>query len=70
MELKRKNLKENKCLSDAQENINKSLMELMQIIKYMRIEFNPEAETLKGTKDELRIELKNPKLNERTQKKC
>lgn len=56
-ELKENEFKENKCLSDAPENTNISLMEMMKIIRNLKVELNKTIETSKRTQAEIKMAL-------------
>lgn len=53
---------ETKLWSDAQENPNKWLMEMIRTAERWRTEFNQEIETPKRAQAEMKVELKNPGL--------
>lgn len=59
-EIKEKVLKENKHPSDAQENINKWLVEMTKTIQDLRMKFNQEINTVKSSQSEMRMEVKTP----------
>lgn len=50
-EIKEKDFKENKCMSDTQEKQN--LMEVMKTTQNLKIQFNKEIETLDKTQGEI-----------------
>lgn len=52
-------IKQNKLLSDAQENTNIKLMEIAKTTQDLRKEFNQETETLNRTQVEMKKELEN-----------
>ena len=45
---------------DAQENINKWLVEVTKTIQDLRMEFNQEMNTVKSSQSEMKMEVKTP----------
>lgn len=52
-------IKENKYLSDVQEDKNIKLKKIIKTIEAFRMEFNKEIETLKRTQADIKTELEN-----------
>lgn len=62
-----KELQDNKCLSDAEQNPEIRLTEMMRITQDLTAKFNEEAEIFKIAQDERNIELKSKQSNKNTE---